>query len=241
MVLETLLETPAEPEERSSAKLVWEKGPDDDPFQGIVGRGGALQELLKKIQKVAPSEVPVLLRGPSGSGKEVMACAIHRLSKRSSGPMVRINCAALPETLLESTLFGHVRGAFTGATSDREGLFQAADGGTLFLDEIGEISPAFQPKLLRVLQDGEFRRGGDARRVQRVDVRIVAATNRDLEQALREGMFREDLFYRLNVLPLIVPSLAERSEDLRELIDHFLHMYSGSEALYFSPHALHAL
>jgi len=240
-LLETLLETPAEPEERSSAKLVWEKGPDDDPFQGIVGRGGALQELLKKIQKVAPSEVPVLLRGPSGSGKEVMACAIHRLSKRSSGPMVRINCAALPETLLESTLFGHVRGAFTGATSDREGLFQAADGGTLFLDEIGEISPAFQPKLLRVLQDGEFRRVGDARRVQRVDVRIVAATNRDLEQALREGMFREDLFYRLNVLPLIVPSLAERSEDLRELIDHFLHMYSGSEALYFSPHALHAL
>ena len=239
-LLEALLETPGEPEGPAPSQLL--RHPvDDDPFQGIVGRGGALQNLLKKIQKVAPSEVPVLLRGPSGSGKEVMACAIHRLSKRSKGPLVKINCAALPETLLESTLFGHVRGAFTGATSDREGLFQAADGGTLFLDEIGEISTAFQPKLLRVLQDGEFRRVGDARRVLRADVRVVAATNRDLEQALRDGAFREDLFYRLNVVPLVVPSLAERSEDLRDLIDHFLREFSEGHELHFSPSALGAL
>ena len=239
-LLEALLETPAEPERPAPSQLLWHPS-DNDPFQGIVGRGGALQQLLKKIQKVAPSEVPVLLRGPSGSGKEVMACAIHRLSKRSTGPLVKINCAALPETLLESALFGHVRGAFTGATSDREGLFQAADGGTLFLDEIGEISAAFQPKLLRVLQDGEFRRVGDARRVLRVDVRVVAATNRALEQALRDGAFREDLFYRLNVVPLVVPSLAERSEDLRDLIDHFLREFSEGHALHFSPRALGAL
>ncbi|MGE4649814.1 MAG: sigma-54 dependent transcriptional regulator, partial [Myxococcota bacterium] len=210
-------------------------------FKGIVGRGEALQELLKKIRKVAPSEVPVLLRGQSGSGKEVMACAIHRLSKRSAGPMVKINCAALPETLLESTLFGHVRGAFTGATSDREGLFQAADGGTLFLDEIGEISTSFQPKLLRVLQDGEFRRVGEARKVLRADVRVVAATNRDLEQAMRDGAFRADLFYRLNVVPLIVPSLRERHEDLPQLIEHFLREFAEDRLLQFSPHALETL
>ena len=240
-LVETLLETPAEPEGPAPSQFLKPEASDEDPFNGIVGRGRILQQLLKKIQKVAPSEVPVLLRGPSGSGKEVMACAIHRLSKRSAAPLVKINCAALPETLLESTLFGHVRGAFTGATSDREGLFQAADGGTLFLDEIGEISATFQPKLLRVLQDGEFRRVGDARKVLHADVRVVAATNRDLEQAMRDGAFREDLFYRLNVVPLVVPSLAERAEDLSDLIDHFLREFREGQPVEFSDRALQAL
>ena len=240
-LLEALLEIPADTEVPAPSQVLAADVSDEDPFKGIVGRGGALQELLKKIQKVAPSEVPVLLHGQSGSGKEVMACAIHRLSKRSAGPLVKINCAALPETLLESTLFGHVRGAFTGATSDREGLFQAADGGTLFLDEIGEISTSFQPKLLRVLQDGEFRRVGEARKVLRVDVRVVAATNRDLEQAMRDGAFRADLFYRLNVVPLVVPSLTERREDLPELIEHFLREFAEDRALQFSSRALETL
>lgn len=240
-LLEALLEVPADDEGPASSQVLAADASDEDPFKGIVGRGDALQELLKKIRKVAPSEVPVLLRGQSGSGKEVMACAIHRLSKRSTGPLVKINCAALPETLLESTLFGHVRGAFTGATSDREGLFQAADGGTLFLDEIGEISTSFQPKLLRVLQDGEIRRVGEARKVLRVDVRVVAATNRDLEQAMRDGAFRADLFYRLNVVPLVVPSLSERREDLPELIEHFLREFAEDRSLQFSLHALEVL
>jgi transcriptional regulator with GAF, ATPase, and Fis domain len=163
----------------------------------------------------------VLLQGESGTGKEVVAGLLHRLSRRRSGPFIKINCAALPESLLESELFGHTKGAFTGANSDREGVFHAADGGTLLLDEIGEISRTFQPKLLRVLQDGEFHRVGDARRSIKVNVRVIAATNRNLPEAVRTGEFREDLYYRLNVVPLHMPPLRDRIEDLPELLDHF--------------------
>lgn len=211
--------------------------PGPDPLAGIVGRGAAMQRLLARVARVARSEAPVLLRGESGVGKEVMADLLHRLSSRRARPMLRINCAALPESLLESELFGHTRGSFTGANCDREGLFQAADGGILFLDEIGEISPAFQPKLLRVLESGEFHRIGDARGTVRVDVRVIAATNRDLEQAVREGRFRADLYYRLDVVPLSIPPLRARREDVPALLDHFLALHAAGRPLRFAPAA----
>jgi two-component system NtrC family response regulator len=193
-----------------------------DVWGDFVGRGSVTLALLKKVTKVARSDVPVLLQGESGTGKEVISGLLHRLSPRSERPFIKINCAALPEALLESELFGHKKGSFTGATADRDGLFKAADGGTLLLDEIGEISRTFQPKLLRVLQDGEFHRVGDAQRSIKVDVRIIAATNRNLVEAVRGGDFREDLYYRLNVVPLEVPSLRERIEDLDDLLEHFI-------------------
>jgi DNA-binding NtrC family response regulator len=193
-----------------------------DELEGVVGRGPAMQALLGKVRKIARSDAPVLLQGESGTGKEVVSGLIHRLSRRSKRPMIKINCAALPETLLESELFGHAKGSFTGAHSDRQGLFQAADGGTLLLDEIGEISRTFQPKLLRVLQDGEFHRIGDARHAIKVDVRVIAATNRNLIEAVQNGEFRQDLYYRLNVVPLAVPPLRDRIDDLTDLLDHFI-------------------
>ena len=193
-----------------------------DVWGDFVGRGPVTLALLKKVTKVARSDVPVLLQGESGTGKEMVSGLLHRLSRRSERPFIKINCAALPETLLESELFGHRKGAFTGATADRDGLFKAADGGTLLLDEIGEISRTFQPKLLRVLQDGEFHRVGDAQRSIKVDVRIVAATNRNLVEAVRSGDFREDLYYRLNVVPLEIPPLRERVDDLDDLIEYFI-------------------
>ena len=171
---------------------------------------------------MAHSDVPVLLQGQSGTGKEMVSGLLHKLSRRSERPFIKVNCAALPETLLESELFGHTKGSFTGATSDRDGLFKAADGGTLLLDEIGETSLTFQPKLLRVLQDGEFHRVGDAQRAVKVNVRIIAATNRDLVKAVRTGDFREDLYYRLNVVPLEIPPLRERIDDLDDLLEHFI-------------------
>jgi transcriptional regulator with PAS, ATPase and Fis domain len=164
----------------------------------------------------------VLLRGESGVGKEIFAELIHRLSGRSRKPFIKVNCAALPESLLESELFGYVRGAFTGADRNRDGLFQVANGGTLLLDEIGEISPTFQPKLLRVLQDGTFHRIGESRNPRTVDVRVIAATNRDLEEAIEKGAFRRDLFYRLSVIPLHIPPLRDHIEDLPELIEYFV-------------------
>ena len=163
----------------------------------------------------------VLLRGESGTGKEVLASAIHGLGGRRERPFVKINCGALPETLLESELFGHTRGAFTGAVETRKGLFQQADGGTILLDEIAEISPALQVKLLRVLQTGELQRVGDAQTF-RVDVRVIAATHRPLEEMIEAGTFRQDLYYRLNVVPIVIPPLRERPEDIPALIDHFL-------------------
>jgi DNA-binding NtrC family response regulator len=213
---------------------------ENDAFAGIVGRGEAMRDLLAKLPRVARSGAPVLLRGESGVGKELVAAAIHRLSPRSHRPMLTINGAALPDTLLESELFGHTKGAFSGATVDREGLFQAAHGGVLFLDEIGEISPTFQPKLLRVLESGEFHRIGDAQRTVKVDVRVIAASNRDLEEAVRQGAFRADLYYRLNVVPLTIPPLRERLEDIPALTDHFLRRFSRERKLHLSARAREA-
>jgi transcriptional regulator with GAF, ATPase, and Fis domain len=200
-----------------------------------------MQALLAKVRKLARSEAPVLLQGESGTGKEVIANALHRLSSRGQQAMVKINCAALPETLLESELFGYTKGSFSGAAADREGLFQVAHGSTLFLDEVGEISPTFQPKLLRVLQDGEFHRIGDSRRTVKVDVRVIAASNRDLEDAVETGGFRRDLYYRLNVVALMLPPLRERREDLPDLIAHFTRQLAGDREVRFSPDALAAL
>lgn len=187
----------------------------------FVGSGSASRRLLDRVAKIARADIPVLLQGESGTGKERIATRLHETSTRRGKPFIKLNCAALPDTLLESELFGHAKGAFTGATSNRDGLFKAADGGTLLLDEIGEISRAFQAKLLRVLQDGEFYRLGDAKRTLRVDVRVIAATNRNLMESVRAGDFREDLYYRLNVVPIDIPALRERACDIPELIAHF--------------------
>jgi DNA-binding NtrC family response regulator len=189
--------------------------------EGLTGRAPAMIELYKEIARVAPSHSTVLVTGESGTGKELVARSIHKHSTRSSGPFVAVNCGALTETLLEAELFGHVRGAFTGAASDRRGMWEEAGGGTLFLDEVGDTSQAMQVKLLRALQEGEVRRVGASRPV-RVDVRVVAATNRDLEEEVGAGRFREDLFYRLSVITLRVPPLRERRGDIPLLAERFL-------------------
>jgi DNA-binding NtrC family response regulator len=188
---------------------------------GLVGRSREMIDLYKEIARVASSRSTVLVMGESGTGKELIARAIHTNSPRSAGRFVAVNCGALTETLLESELFGYQRGAFTGANTDKKGLFEEADQGTIFLDEIGETSPALQVKLLRVLQEGEVRRVGGLK-PQRVDVRVIAATNRDLEDEVKRGAFREDLFYRLSVVMLRVPPLRERAEDVPLLVAHFL-------------------
>ncbi len=191
------------------------------PVAGIVGESKAIRNVLEKIRVVARSHLPVLLRGESGTGKELFAQAIHDLSPRKTGPCIKLNCAALPETVLESELFGHEKGAFTGAIVQRKGRFELADRGTLFLDEIGDISPAFQAKLLRVLQEGEFERVGGTRTLK-VDVRLVAATNRNLEAAVTNGTFRADLYYRISVVPIALPPLRDRREDIPPLAAEFL-------------------
>ncbi len=193
-------------------------------FSRIIGRGRAMKTLLDTLSLVAPTDVTVLIMGESGAGKEVVANAIHHNSARAAGPFIKVSCAALPETLLESELFGHEKGAFTGAVSRRAGRFQLAHRGTIFLDEVGEMSPSIQIKLLRVLQEKEFEPLGGARTVE-VDIRIIAATNRELEREVREGRFREDLYYRLNVLPILLPPLRERKEDIPPLAEHFLARY----------------
>ncbi|MBI2115769.1 MAG: sigma-54-dependent Fis family transcriptional regulator [candidate division NC10 bacterium] len=190
-------------------------------FANLIGKSPAMQELFHQIEQVAASRGTVLVSGESGTGKELVARAIHYNSPRRSGPFVVIDCAAIPETLQESELFGHAKGAFTGAVGIKRGLFEEADGGTLFLDEVGELRPPTQATLLRVLQDGSFRRVGDTRTL-RVDVRVIAATNKDLAEAVRTGQFREDLFYRLKVVPIHLPPLRERREDIPLLADHFL-------------------
>ncbi len=190
-------------------------------FEELVGHSPAMQRVVEMIRKIAPTDGSVLILGESGTGKEVVANTIHRLSKRQNMPFIAINCAALPEALLESEMFGHVRGAFTGAHQDKAGLFEEADGGTLFLDEIGDMSPITQAKLLRVLQSGEFRRVGDTV-TKRVNVRILAATNRDLIDSVAENTFREDLYFRLNVIQIRIPPLRERREALPSLIAHFI-------------------
>jgi DNA-binding NtrC family response regulator len=189
---------------------------------GFVAESAAMRSLLVRLRKVARSDATVLLQGESGSGKSEVATLLHALGPRAKGPFVRVNCAAIPENLIESELFGHAKGAFTGADRAREGLFQAADRGTLFLDEIGELPLALQPKLLRALEQGEFLRIGDPHHPVRVDVRLIAATNRDLDEMVRQARFRQDLYYRLNVVALAVPPLRERREDLDGLVDHFL-------------------
>jgi two-component system response regulator HydG len=188
--------------------------------------GNSLQwrRMMEVVMQAAPSSATVLIQGESGTGKELLARAIHDHSLRSAGPFVPVNCAAIPETILEAELFGYERGAFTGAVSNRDGRFSIADKGTLFLDEVGEISPQVQVKLLRVLQEGEFERLGG--KTVKVDLRLVAATNKDLQAEVREGRFREDLFYRLNVITVYVPPLRDRSEDIPLLADHFLRRYT---------------
>jgi transcriptional regulator with GAF, ATPase, and Fis domain len=189
--------------------------------EGIRGTSPQLNSLLRQVGKVAATATTVLIRGESGTGKELLARVIHRNSDRSENGLICVNCAALAPSLLESELFGHVKGAFTGAHSDKQGRFQAAHGGTLFLDEIGDVSPETQVKLLRVLQERQFEPVGSDRTVE-VDVRLIAATNRNLEQLIETGSFREDLFYRLNVVSLTLPALRERREDLAELVFYFL-------------------
>ncbi|VFQ42871.1 sigma 54-interacting transcriptional regulator [Desulfoluna butyratoxydans] len=197
----------------------------DSPLDEIIGSSPAMKELGEMLMMIAPSEATVLITGESGTGKEMVARLIHRKSSRNHNPMVVVNCAALTDTLLESELFGHERGAFTGADRRREGLFMQADGGTLFLDEIGETSAAMQAKLLRVIQEREFQRvGGEA--VISVDVRIIAATHRDLAEEVKEGRFREDLFYRLNVVSLAIPPLRKRHGDIPLLVQHFADTYA---------------
>jgi two-component system, NtrC family, response regulator HydG len=190
-------------------------------LDALVGASPAMRELKSRLLRVAQSDATVLIQGESGTGKELVARALHTHSRRSSKPFVPVNCAAISESLLESELFGHAKGAFTGAVKARRGLFEEADGGTLFIDEVTETSPAFQSKLLRALQEGEVRRVGESTSV-RVDVRIVAATNRDIELEVQEKRFRQDLYYRLNVVTLRVPPLRERLEDVHDLARHFL-------------------
>ena len=195
-------------------------------LDNVIGVSRPMQQVFAQIHLVAPTRSTVVLRGESGTGKEVVARALHNLSPRADGPFVKVNCAALPDTLLESELFGHERGAFTGATQDRKGRFELADGGTLFLDEIGDVSPTFQAKLLRVLQEREFERVGGTKTIK-VDVRVVCATNRNLEEAVAKGQFRADLYYRINVVPVFIPALRERPEDIPLLADHFLQAFNA--------------
>ena len=187
----------------------------------IVGRSPAIRALIDQISRVAGTQARVLVTGENGTGKELVARAVHAQSPRAKGPFIEVNCAAIPSELIESELFGHMKGSFTGAIADRAGKFEQADGGTLFLDEIGDMSASAQAKVLRVLQEGEVTRIG-GNKVRKVDVRVVAATNKRLEDEIREGRFREDLYYRLNVVPITVPALRERREDIPMLVQHFV-------------------
>lgn len=196
-----------------------------NPYGEIVGKSRKIREVIALIHKVAPTSSPVLIEGESGTGKELVANIIHKKSRRSEGPFIVINCAALQENLLENELFGHEKGAFTGASSLKHGLFELSDRGTFFIDEISEMNPNIQAKLLRVIELGEFRRVGGNRQI-RVDVRVLVATNRNLEEEVKKGRFREDLFYRLNIVTLSVPPLRERKEDIPMLVDYFLRSQS---------------
>ncbi|HXP40255.1 MAG TPA: sigma 54-interacting transcriptional regulator [Candidatus Acidoferrales bacterium] len=197
----------------------------NDGFAGIVGASETLREVLKLVQIVAPTSSTTLIQGETGTGKDLIAHAIHNLSSRRGRPFVKLNCAAIPLDLLESELFGHERGAFTGAIAHRVGRFELADKGTLFLDEVGDIPLALQPKLLRVLQEQEFERLGSTR-TQQVDVRLVAATNRNLEEMVKRNEFRSDLYYRLNVFPISLPPLRARCEDIPAMVEHFVEIYA---------------
>jgi two-component system response regulator AtoC len=209
----------------------------------LVSSSPAMQEVIRTIEKVAGHKSTVLITGESGTGKEMVATAIHRMSLRRDAPFVTVNCGAIPANLIESELFGYIKGAFTDAGRNKKGLFEEADGGTLFLDEIGELPPMLQVKLLRALQDGEIRRLGDVRTIP-VDVRVIAATARNLEEEVRGGGFREDLFYRLNVIRIEVPALRERPEDIEPLAEHFREMHTarlGRRVSTISPEAMATL
>ena len=195
-------------------------------FEQIIGNSPALEAVLEQVERVAPTDSTVLIEGETGTGKELIAHAIHNISSRCGRRFVRLNCAAIPLDLLESELFGHEKGAFTGAIAQKIGRFELADKGTLFLDEVGDIPPALQPKLLRVLQEQEFERLGSTRTHQ-VDVRLVAATNRDLAEMVNRGQFRNDLYYRLNVFPVLLPPLRARPEDIPALVMHFVEILVG--------------
>lgn len=201
------------------------------PTPGIIGNSPAMEEVYRTTRQVARSNASVLLLGETGTGKELIANAIHQLSDRGGSTFVKVNCGALPESLLESELFGHVRGAFTGALVNRTGRFEAAHGGTIFLDEINSTSQHLQVKLLRVLQEREFERVGDTQTI-RVDTRVIAASNRDLLRAVENDEFREDLYYRLNVVPIDIPPLSQRREDIPELVTHFLNVYNEANDRY---------
>ena len=209
----------------ASTQLLEERVRSEPGFEGIVGQSGALRKVLELVEMVAETDSTVLLVGETGTGKELIARAIHNRSRRSERALVKLNCAAIPSGLLESELFGHERGAFTGAIAQKVGWLELADQGTLFLDEIGDIPLEIQPKLLRVLQEREFERLGSTR-TKRVDARLVAATNRDLERMVAEKQFRSDLYYRLNVFPIEVPPLRERTEDIPLLVRHFVQHFA---------------
>ena len=197
--------------------------------EGIIGESGPMQEALSLVRRVAPSDATVLIRGESGTGKELIAKAIHYASARAAGPLVKVNCAALAESLLEAEMFGHEKGAFTGAIATRKGRFELAEGGSLFLDEIGDLPAHLQVKLLRVLQEREFERVGSSRPIT-VNVRLLAATHRDLEVLVRDGRFRDDLYYRINVVTVTLPPLRERRDDLPLLIDHFVRTFAAKNS-----------
>ena len=211
--------------------------------ENMVGNSSKLKEVFKQIEQVSKTQATVLIRGESGVGKELIADAIHYKSDRNSKPFIKVNCSALPETLIESELFGHEKGAFTGASESKKGRFELAEGGTLFIDEIGELSAPMQIKLLRVLQEKEFEKLGGVKTLK-CNVRIIAATNRKLEAAIAEGTFREDLYYRLNVFPIYMPALRERLSDIPLLVDHFIqksNKKNGTSILRIASSALDAL
>ena len=205
---------------------------DSNPrrFEQIIGNSPVLESVLEQVEQVAPTDSTVLIQGETGTGKELIARAVHNLSARCGRPFIKLNCAAIPFDLLESELFGHERGAFTGAIAQKIGRFELADKGTLFLDEVGDIPPGLQPKLLRVLQEQEFERLGSTR-THRVDVRLVAATNRNLVDMVKRNEFRSDLYYRLNVFPIPLPPLRERREDIPALVTHFVEILSRTFAV----------
>jgi formate hydrogenlyase transcriptional activator len=212
-------------------------------FEQIIGNSPALESVLEQVEQVAPTDSTVLIQGETGTGKELIARAIHNLSARCGRPFVKLNCAAIPFDLLESELFGHERGAFTGAIAQKVGRFELADKGTLFLDEVGDIPPGLQPKLLRVLQEQEFERLGSTRTHQ-VDVRLVAATNRNLADMVKRNEFRSDLYYRLNVFPVPLPPLRERREDIPALVEHFVEIYArrmGKQIEHIPPETMSAI
>ena len=211
-----------------SYPLLNETGP---PIPGLIGSSEAMEKVYKLIRRVSRSNASVLLLGETGTGKEIVGTAVHQLSLRNGGPFVKVNCGALSESLLESELFGHVRGSFTGAVDNRTGRFEAAHGGTIFLDEINSTSLQLQVKLLRVLQQREFERVGDTQTIK-VDVRVIAAANCDLMEEVGNGTFREDLYWRLNVIPIYIPPLRDRREDVPELVTHFLQNYNEENDRY---------